>query len=217
MDVDLPDSPYRMWIDGTLGDYVPLPDGYRVEIVGGDMVISPGAPLSHNFIIHAFVEAAAVRRSIEPSYRIAAMGTTGFDLEPIQEAYIPDILLLDYDHLLDIMNEGVRYVRPSDILMAVEITSRTNARIDRAPGPQLVRADGTYPKSKWTGYARCGVPFYLVVDCDKQVGQVLLYSVPDLDAGTYLEVEKWPLGEPIRLPEPINLTIPTDKWQTWGN
>lgn len=208
--VELPDSPYRMWIDGKLGEHLPLPDGYRVEIIGGSVIISPGAPLGHNIIISDIIEAVAGHAGFR------AVGTTGFDLEQIQDGYIPDVVLIDRTHAKQIHRQGVRYVRPSDIAMAVEVTSRTNARNDRAPGPQLVRAGGSYPKSKWTGYARCGVPFYLVIDCDPKVSAALLYSEPDVDAGTYLKLDSWPLGEPIRLPAPMDLTIPTDEWQTWS-
>lgn len=208
--VELPDSPYRMWIDGTLGEYLPLPDGYRVEIIGGEMIISPGAPLGHNLVISDIIEAFAGHSDFR------AVGTTGFDLEPIQDAYIPDVVLLDRVHAREIHAAGIRYVRPSDIAMAIEVTSRTNARNDRAPGPQLVRADGSYPKCKWTGYASCGVPFYLIVDCDPRVASTLLYTEPDIVEGTYLEVASRPLGEPIRLPDPIGLTIPTDEWRTWS-
>jgi hypothetical protein len=208
--VELPDSPYRMWIDGTLGEHLPLPDGYRVEIIGGEMIISPGAPLRHNVIISDIIESAAAH----PAFR--AIGTTGLDLEPIQDAYIPDVVLIDRAHARKIHSQGVRYILPSDIAMAIEITSATNARRDRAPGPQPVRADGSYPKCKWTGYARCGIPFYLVVDCDPKVARSLLYSNPDAGEGSYLEVDSRPLGEPIRLPDPIGLTIPTDQWRTWS-
>ena len=208
--VELPDSPYRMWIDGTLGEYLPLPDGYRVEIIGGEMIISPGAPLGHNISISDIIEALAGH----PGFR--AIATTGLDLTPIQDAYIPDVILIDRDHSNELLERGIRYVQPADIAMVIEITSRTNARNDRAPGPQLVRDDGTFPKCKWTGYARCGIPFYLVVDCDPKVASSLLYSNPDIAGGTYLEVESSPLGDPIRLPDPIGLTIPTDRWRTWS-
>lgn len=214
--VELPDSPYRMWIDGTLGEYLPLPDGYRVEIVGGEMLISPGPPFQHNRIISKIIAAVERQAEREPAFRFEAVATTGFDLEPIQDAYIPDVVLLEREQADRILDQGVRYVRPSDLAMVIEITSRTKARSDRAPGPQLVRGDGTFPQCKWTGYARCGIPFYLVVDCDPRVASSLLYSHPDVPGGTYLEVESTPLGEPVHLPDPIGLTIPTDRWRTWS-
>ena len=55
-----------------------------------------------------------------------------------------------------------------------------------------------------------------MVDCDPKVARSLLYSNPDLGDGCYLEVDSRPLGEPIRLPDPIGLTIPTDQWYTWS-
>ena len=214
--VELPDSPYRMWIDGTLGEHLPLPDGYRVEIIGGEMIISPGPPFGHNWIISKIITAVNVRAAGDFSFRFEAVATTGFDLEPIQDAYIPDVVVLEREQAERILEQGVLYVRPSDLVMVVEITSRTNARNDRAPGPRLVRPDGTYQKCKWTGYARCGVPFYLVIDCDPQVSGSLLYSNPDPVDGSYLEVDSWSLGDPSRLPDPIGRTIPTDGWRTWS-
>jgi Uma2 family endonuclease len=167
-------------------------------------------------IVSGIIGAAAVRQAAEPAFAFESIATTGFDLAPIQDAYIPDVVLIDRDRSNELLERGIHYVLPSDIAMVVEITSRTNARNDRAPGPQLVRADGTYPKWKWTGYARCGVPFYLVIDCDPKVAGSLLYSNPDIGDGCYLDVESSPLGDPIRLPDPIGLTIPTDRWRTWS-
>ncbi|MGI8328766.1 Uma2 family endonuclease [Actinomadura scrupuli] len=39
----MPDTPYAMWVRGELAEYLHLPkDGTRVEVVGAEIVVSPG-------------------------------------------------------------------------------------------------------------------------------------------------------------------------------
>jgi hypothetical protein len=45
---------------------------------------------------------------------------------------------------------------------------------------------------------------------------VILYSLPDQSAGTYDHLRSWEFGEPIRLPEPFDIEIPTDDWDPWS-
>jgi hypothetical protein len=41
----LPDSPYAMWVRDELAGYLHLPkDGTRVEVIGGEIVVSPAPP-----------------------------------------------------------------------------------------------------------------------------------------------------------------------------
>ncbi|NDU72585.1 hypothetical protein GWI34_08085 [Actinomadura sp. DSM 109109] len=40
---ELPDTPYNLWLRDELADVLDLPrDGTRVEIVGGEIIVSPG-------------------------------------------------------------------------------------------------------------------------------------------------------------------------------
>ncbi len=204
--VELPDSPYRMWIDGTLDDHLPLPEIYRAEIIGGRIVLSRAEPFRHAWIVTRIIGA------VSSSSHLEVVAHTGLDLADIQDAYIPDLVLLDREHADRLARQGVPYLRPADVPVVVEITSKTSARHDRV---RPVSVDGACSGGKAMGYARCAVPFYLVVDCDPEVASIMLYSQPDSAAGTYLGVVTRPLGEPIQLPDLIGLTIPTDQWRTW--
>lgn len=48
----LPDSPYAMWVRDELASYLHLPkDGTRVEVIGGEIVVSPGPSVDHNGMV----------------------------------------------------------------------------------------------------------------------------------------------------------------------
>jgi hypothetical protein len=47
----LPDTPYNLWVRGDLNDYVDAPEGSRVEVIGGKVVVSPPPGFPHNTIV----------------------------------------------------------------------------------------------------------------------------------------------------------------------
>jgi hypothetical protein len=48
----LPDSPYAMWVRDELAGYLHLPkDRTRVEVVGGEIVVSPGPSVDRNSMV----------------------------------------------------------------------------------------------------------------------------------------------------------------------
>ncbi|WP_433468144.1 Uma2 family endonuclease [Spirillospora sp. CA-128828] len=96
-----------------------------------------------------------------------------------------------------------------DLALALEVTSPSTAPEDRRPG--LRRANPT----KWNGYARVGIPFYLLVDRDPGEAQTTLFSEPDTASGSYKESMTWAFGEAIKLPEPFGIEIPTSEWEPW--
>jgi Uma2 family endonuclease len=88
---------------------------------------------------------------------------------------------------------------PDSVLMAVEVTS-FDSDTDRRDRIQKPRA-----------YAETGIPIYLLVDRD--ACQVVVYSTP-VD-GIYSSVVPVPFGEPIHLPDPVELTIDTEPLKDW--
>jgi hypothetical protein len=71
--------------------------------------------------------------------------------------------------------------------------------------------------TKWSGYAKAEIPYYLLVDRSPKAGRTILYSIPDEGTGAYLHEESWAFGQAIRLPEPFGIEIATDQWQTWSD
>ncbi|WP_220133775.1 Uma2 family endonuclease [Nonomuraea soli] len=201
----LPDSPYRMWLEGTLDDYLHVPDGSRVEIIDGEIVVSVAPGVPHAYIAETICKAVYRREFENPGYPWRALQGPQLDFMAWEDGYIPDIMLLDHDLLKDAVEARSARLVPDQAEVIVEITSQGNARRDR-PGK------GT---GKWCAYARAEVPYYLLVDLDPKVAATTLYSIPDAASAAYLHEEVWPFGEAIALPDPLNLRIPTDTWLPW--
>ena len=69
--------------------------------------------------------------------------------------------------------------------------------------------------TKWNGYARVGIPYYLLVDQDPRAAQSTLFSNPDRSSGEYKHQMSWKFGQTIRLPHPLDFEIPTTDWEPW--
>ncbi len=81
--------------------------------------------------------------------------------------------------------------------LVVEVTSQSNARHDRV--------------SKPAAYATAGIPLCLLVDRWAPGGPtVTLYDEPKGDVYRVLSAAKF--GDPVRLPEPFDLTIDTSEF-----
>lgn len=113
-------------------------------------------------------------------------------VSPSDELFIPDIAVISRDD----MPPGSTV--PSDLLLlAVEITSRSNAKTDRT--------------TKCAGFAAGGVPLYLLIDRFADIGpSVVLYS--DLDGGFYQNVHRVPFGKPLEMPEPFSFLLNTKEF-----
>jgi hypothetical protein len=206
----LPDTPHNLWLRDELADHLHLPDdGTRVEVVGGEMVVSPGPTYDHHLIVQDVQEALIVAKRTYPGFRWRCVHTMDLNLSEIRDGYIPDLIVLDADASDKAREAQARHLLPDQVGMVLEVTSRSNAADDRQPA--LRRSTGT----KWNGYARVGLPYYLLVDRAPRSAQTVLYSDPDPASGAYLHFESWKFGETIRLPEPFGIEIVTDAWRPW--
>ncbi|GII78138.1 hypothetical protein Sru01_31200 [Sphaerisporangium rufum] len=65
----LPDTPYAMWVRDELAGFLDLPkDGTRVEVIAGEIVVSPGPSLSHNMIVGDIQKSAARAEFADPGF-----------------------------------------------------------------------------------------------------------------------------------------------------
>ncbi|MFJ4092674.1 Uma2 family endonuclease [Kitasatospora sp. NPDC089913] len=208
----LPDSPYAMWVRGELEEYLRLPDdGTRVEVVGGEIVVSP-APVVTHAVFLAHIDRPFTRATVpDPSYPWRAMQGVKLDLVETGDGYIPDLVIVDAEVEERALAGDIARLYPHDIAMVVEVTSPSNARHDRRPmfGRQV-------KPTKWNGYARSGVPFYLLVDRDPRQPGVKLFGEPNTAEATYEVLGEWKFGEAVRLPEPFSIEIDTDAWKPWS-
>jgi Uma2 family endonuclease len=207
----LPDTPYNLWLRDELADLLLLPhDGTRVEIIGGEIVVSPGPEYRHNRIAGYIQDCVAVARATTPSFRWHCVQGQDVNLSDIHDGYIPDLCILHEENDRRAEEEGLKKFLPEHLHLVVEVTSPTNASDDRRPSAR--RSTST----KWNGYARAGVPYYLLVDRAPTAARTTLFSIPDRDAGEYRHAIEWKFGETIRLPEPFGFDIPTDRWKPWS-
>ncbi|MEO3782452.1 Uma2 family endonuclease [Actinocorallia sp. B10E7] len=203
------DTPYGMWLRGELEDYLHLPELFSTEVIDGEIVVSRAPAFGRDRIIHAIIFAFNRAKVLDESFSWLC-SSTGLDMVGIEAGYIPDLIILDEQISREALQGEVRRRLVSDqVEMAVEVTSPSNAKVDRCP------AKGAEGRGKWRGYARCGVPYYLLVDRDPRIASAVLYSIPDSATGAYLQEESWKFGEEIELPGHFGVTISTDEWLSW--
>ena len=94
VEVPLPDSPYEMWIRGDLERYLGLPEGFRAEIIEGDIVVSPAPRFAHNWFATSIIAAMARAADADPTFRWVAIAGTGVG-EPEARGWIPDVAIMD--------------------------------------------------------------------------------------------------------------------------
>jgi Uma2 family endonuclease len=205
----VPDSPYAMWLRGELDDYLHVPDSSRVEVIGGRIVVTPAPAFEHASIVQDVNEIFVEARIADPAHPWKSISGSGLDLVGIRDGYIPDLKVMDRQVYQEARRAGVRFLVPDQVELVMEVTSPSNADVDRQP------AKGTGQPTKWNGYAKAEIPYYLLIDRSPKAGRAILYSIPDEATGAYLHEESWEFGEDIRLPEPFGVEIATDGWRTW--
>ncbi|MBQ0987359.1 Uma2 family endonuclease [Streptomyces sp. F63] len=162
------------------------PEGCRVEIIEGIITVSPPPGNMHN------ATAAKLQRML---YQVLPENweifqTQGLSVPERSGLYIPDLAVIP----LESMKRPGHAVPADEAELVVEITSSGNANHDRI--------------SKVHGYARAGVPLYLLLDpWHSGTPTATLYGRPE--SGTYRLLASVEYGEEIGLPEPFGLTIDT--------
>jgi hypothetical protein len=92
----LPDSPYAMWVRDELAGYLHLPkDGTRVEVIGGEIVVSPGPTVGHNGIVRDIERGIFSAELADPAFIWRSVQTTDLNMFDIGDGYIPDLILLE--------------------------------------------------------------------------------------------------------------------------
>lgn len=175
------DDLVRIW------EQADAPEGWKVEIIEGIVTMSPPPDSIHNFI------AVKVQRRL---YSVLPEDwdiyqTLGTAVPVRKGCYIPDLAVVPDDVVLDKTGE---YVPAAAAKLVVEVTSKSNASNDRI--------------AKAAGYARAGVPLYLLVDRWAPAGPTItLYGEPTGDVYRVLQTVKF--GDELVLPAPFELALDT--------
>lgn len=168
-----------------------VPEGWRAEIIEENIVMSPPPGLPHNLI------ASCVHRALVHGtpHDWEIFQTAGVSVPMRSGLFVPGLVVVPRGRIDRALPEDDPDPIPMErALLAVEITSKSNADTDR--------------KTKLWGYAHAEVPLYLLVD-RFAAGEptVSLYSEPA--DGRYRHLLSVPFGEKITLPEPFELTLDT--------
>ncbi|WP_406138755.1 Uma2 family endonuclease [Streptomyces sp. NBC_01089] len=167
-----------------------VPEGWRAEIDGGQILVVPPPHAHHNGI------AETVQRVL---YRTLAdeLGiyqTLGIHIAPLGKLYVPDLVVMPKSLIAAADPDTSDPVDAAEALLVVEITSRSNAKDDRT-------------KKLWA-YAHAPVPAYLLIDrFDEHGPTTTLFSAP-LN-GAYKHSERVPFGEQLKLPDPFGGLLDT--------
>ncbi len=120
---------------------MPVPEGYRVEIVGGNVFMTPQRD-THRLVIREVLWALEDRFG----RKVKVFSDVRIDFPGHENGFCPDVALLKDSAKKD--DEG--HWRYEDVVFVAEVVSQGTAQNDYGP--------------KKTAYAVAGVPLYLVAD-----------------------------------------------------
>lgn len=163
------------------------PEGSKVEIIGGVVVVSPPPTLSHCRVAERCLRLLYTGMPDDwGGYRALAVAHRPYGL------YVPDVVVVPDT---DVLAHGTASSVPlAAAHLVAEITTRPDARIDRI--------------DKAAAYASAGVPLYLLIDRFGPAGPtVTLHAEPKNHL--YRVLQKEAFGQDIRLPPPFELALDT--------
>jgi len=162
-----------------------VPEGFRAELINGEIILSPSSKSLHWFI----------QLSLFDQFRPLGW-TVAADQTIVHPEYgdepRPDFLLLG-----DVEIDPDEHLPGDHVKFVVEVLSKSNKGTDLLDKVEI--------------YAKFGIPQYLIIDPFK--GECLLYLHPR--HGAYSEKRVTHFGEPVDLPEPIGFTLSTTGFGTY--
>ncbi|MFD8967437.1 Uma2 family endonuclease [Streptomyces sp. NPDC059568] len=165
------------------------PEGWRVELIEGEIHVRPPANGEHEEIVSELSGQVTERRK-DPRLR----SYTGLGLyvpgASVSGKIVPDLVIAPKGSFTD----ELEYHDPSPVLFIAEVTSRSTGDNDRV--------------KKVRGYARAGIPVYLLID--REAGQAVLCTVPVGEE--YTRKVPYKISESVPLPEPLGFEIDTGEF-----
>ncbi|MFF3331176.1 Uma2 family endonuclease [Streptomyces sp. NPDC002888] len=173
-------------LDGFLA--LDTPEGFRAELVEGDIVVTPPPDGDHEDYIGLILEQVLQRSRT----RMQFAGHKGLKLGKAEgcpkDHVIPDGTFAPRE--LRLYRGADPWMPCQGVAMVLEVTS-TKPQADR--------------EVKRRCYARAGIPFYLLVD--RETTEVTLLSNPGPD--DYRQRCTVPFGKPLNLPDPFAFDLDT--------
>jgi len=168
-----------------------VPDGYRAEIIGGNIVMSPW---SQKFYLPIMRSLRSQLEPHAPAGHIADSSPYLFAFPGAERAYGPDVYVVE-ESAFD--GHG-RYVDGEALSLVAELTSTSTRDADWA--------------DKVPVYGRSGVPVYLLLDMQEEAATVFWHP----SSRGYDSRLTMPFGEPLRIPEPFGCDLDTSRFKIPG-
>lgn len=165
-------------------------EGYRVEIIGGELVMSPSPRLSHARVwrmIHDQLQ------GVLPDGLVSGWGESVTSPAHGEDFVEPDLMV----YLESCEQTEDWFASGEEVPLVVEVVSASNATRD------------TVDKPKW--YAIAGVALFLLIDPRESAWR--LYSEPG--DGQYRVTRDGRFGDPIPVPAPIGIELNTDEFRQY--
>lgn len=160
--------------------------GHRVELIDGQVVVSPAASLWHSNTIDELIDALT---DVKRAHGWRFHTWLAVHIEATRERLIPDLMIAPRDA----PGFGDEELLGHGVLLAAEVMSPSSRGRDRG--------------AKLRAYARGRVPLYLLIDQLADPATVTLFSDPE--ETSYRTCTPATAGQPLRLPEPFGISLDT--------
>jgi Uma2 family endonuclease len=170
-----------------LWEQLDLP-GHRVELIGGQIIVSPAASRRHSTIVDALIDALT---DVKRQHGWVIHTNLAVHIPATRERLIPDLMIAPRDA----PGYGDSELLSPGVLLAAEVTSPSSQRQDHT--------------AKARAYAQGQIPLYLLIDPLGSPATVTLLSGPDRD--TYRGHDQAQAGQVLRLPEPFGINLDAAK------
>ncbi|WP_328405766.1 Uma2 family endonuclease [Streptomyces sp. NBC_00390] len=163
------------------------PDGWRVELIEGEIHVTPPANGEHEEIVSELSGQVRDHRKDLGRYTGIGLFVPGASMTG---KIVPDLVVAPKGSFCD----RQEYHDPSPVLLVAEVTSDSTAGNDRV--------------KKIRGYARAGIPVYLLID--REAEQAVLCTEPVGE--DYEQKVPYGLSKIIPLPEPLGFELDTGEF-----
>jgi Uma2 family endonuclease len=186
---EAPQTRQQLLVDGLEGLRTPM--GFRAELVGGEITVTPLPGGDHEHCVSALVNQLA-RRS---DTAMDLSGRKGLHMHGAGQEVccraVPDLTAAPAE--LSLFREAAGWMPTDGVALVAEVTA------DR---PDHDR------HAKRHAYARGGIPLYLLVDRER--GSVTLFSDPKGE--DYRDAVTHPFGKEMPLPSPFSFDLDTSRF-----